>query len=105
MAFPSRGAIVAHAAHFGGLLTLEIKPRVQSTVLPWRAARGVASQHAVKTIVCSQLPWCKKQYCLPARVWCEGRGRQGAERWCTAQASARARTKRLLAMLTLVQLT
>ena len=34
---------------------------------------AVASQHAVKTSVCSQLPWCKKQYCLPARVWCEGR--------------------------------
>ena len=37
----------------------------------WAAcsSMAVASQHAVKTIVCSQLPWCKKQYCLPARVW------------------------------------
>jgi len=50
---------------------------------------AVASQHAVKTIVCSQLPWCKKQYCLPARVWCEGRGGQGAARWGQHCASIR----------------
>ena len=41
---------------------------------------AVASQHAVKTIVCSQLPWCKKQYCLPARVRGQGSGRGGLVR-------------------------
>ena len=42
------------------------------------SSMAVASQHAVKTIVCSQLPWCKKQYCLPARVRGQGRRGRGA---------------------------
>eukprot|EP00320_Phaeocystis_rex_P011047 CAMPEP_0119063922 /NCGR_PEP_ID=MMETSP1178-20130426/7135_1 /TAXON_ID=33656 /ORGANISM="unid sp, Strain CCMP2000" /LENGTH=62 /DNA_ID=CAMNT_0007045315 /DNA_START=282 /DNA_END=470 /DNA_ORIENTATION=- len=33
MAFPIRAFLMAHAAHFGGKLTLEVQLGVQSTVL------------------------------------------------------------------------